>query len=50
MVDFDNEVIEIVGAAEPVTRFIGRPPKGPIVAPIVGILAPGVVWADPANR
>ena len=50
MVDFDDQVVESVVATEPVAWFIGRPTKGPVVAAVVRILAPGVGRADPAHR
>ncbi len=49
VVDLDDQVIEAVVAAEPVAWFIGRPPEGLVVAPVVWNLAPGVVRADVAH-
>lgn len=46
VVDFDNKIIEIVGAAQAVSWFTGRPPEGPIVAPVGGVLAPSVRRTD----
>jgi hypothetical protein len=48
MVDLDEGVVEAVIAPQPVTWFIGRPGKGPIVATIGGVLAPGIGTADTA--
>lgn len=42
VIDFDNKIIEVVGAAHVVSWFTGRPPEGPVVAPIARVLAPGV--------
>jgi len=50
MVDFDNEIVEAVGAPQPVTWFIGRPVEGPVVPPIGRVFAPGVVGANPPDR
>lgn len=46
VVDFDNEIIKAVAAAEPVAWSIGRAPKRSIVAPVGGVLAPRIVDAD----
>ena len=48
VVELDYDVVETVGAAQPVAWFIGRPPEGVIVAAIGGLLAPGIVRFDPA--
>src|SRR5690348_12750884 len=50
MVDLDEEIIEPVGALEPVAWFIGRPPERPVVAPVFGIFTPGIVRRDRPNR
>ena len=42
VVDFDEEVVEVVVAPEPVAWFIGRAPERPVVAPVGRVLAPGV--------
>ena len=49
VVDLDNEIVEAVFAPEPIAWFIGRAPKGPVVAPVARIFAPGVGAADPAH-
>jgi len=50
VVNFNNEIIEIVGAAEPISWFSGRAPKRSIVAPVGRVLAPCVQWTDAARR
>ena len=50
VVDFHNEIVEAIASAQAVAWFIGRPPESPVVAPIPGIFAPGIVWPDSANR
>jgi DNA-binding response OmpR family regulator len=50
VVDLDNEIVEVVLAAEPVAWFIGRALKGVVIAAIGRVLAPGVVRRDPAGR
>ena len=45
-----HEEFEAVGAAQPVAWFIGRPPEGVVVAPVMRVLAPGIVRADAAHR
>jgi len=50
MVDFDDEIVEVVVALEPIAWFSGRAPERPIVAPIGGILAPGIGGTDPPHR
>jgi hypothetical protein len=49
VVDFDNEIIEVVGAAQAVPWFTGRPLEWAVVAPIGGVLAPGVQRTDAAG-
>ena len=50
VIDFDNEVVEGVVAAQPVAWFIGRPAERAVIAPIRGVLAPGVVRPDATGR
>ena len=50
VVDFDDYVVEAVAAAEPVAWFIGRAPEAVVIAPVVRVLAPGIVRADAADR
>jgi hypothetical protein len=50
VVDFDNEVVKRVGAAQPVAWFTGRLPEWLIIAPILRVLAPGVGRTDAAKR
>src|SRR5580692_11218736 len=45
-----NATQPAVAAAQPVAWFIGRAPEGLVVAPVVRILAPGIVRADAADR
>ena len=46
MVDFNDKIVEAVGPPQAVAWFIGRPAKRPIVAPIMWVFAPGVIWPD----
>ena len=41
VVDFDDEIVQVVLPPEPVAWFSGRAAEGPVVAPVSGILAPG---------
>ncbi len=50
MVDFDDEIVEAVGAPQPVAWFIGRPVEGTVVPSIGRVFAPGVVGSDPPDR
>ena len=50
VIDLDDDVIEAVVAPQPVAWFIGRPPKGTVVAPVVGVFAPCVGRTDAADR
>jgi len=50
VVNFNNEIIEVVGAAEPISWFSGRAPERSIVAPVGRVLAPCVQWTDAARR
>src|SRR4249919_2133647 len=50
VVNFDNEIVEAVGAPQPVAWFIGRPVEGPVIPPIGRVFAPGVVGPDPPDR
>lgn len=49
VVDFDDHVVEVIVSAKPVAWFIGRPPEGLVVAPVVRVLAPGIVRPDAAH-
>lgn len=49
MINFDNEIIEVIAAAEPVAWFIGRSPEGAVVAAVGWVLAPSVGRADAAH-
>lgn len=46
VVDFNDKIVEIVIATQPVAWFIGRPMKWPVIAAVGGVLAPSVVEAD----
>jgi len=46
VVDFDNQIIEMVVSAQAIAWFIGRAAKWPIIAPVGGVLAPSVRRAD----
>ena len=50
VVDFDDQIVEPVGALKPVAWFIGRPPEWLVVAAILGIFAPGMVGRDRPDR
>ena len=50
MVDFDDQIIESIGALEPVPWFIGRPPERAVIASVRGVFAPGVVHRDSPDR
>jgi hypothetical protein len=50
VVDFDNQVVQPIGAAQKIAWFIGRAAKDPIVAPVGGVLTPGVGRPDWARR
>ena len=50
MVDFNNDIVEIVGSPQAVAWFIGRPVERPVVAPIMWVFAPGVGRPDSPNR
>jgi hypothetical protein len=50
VVDLNDEVVEAVGALEPVPRLAGPTPNGAVVAPVGRIFAPGVGRADTPQR
>ena len=50
VIDFDDQIVEPVGAFKPVAWFIGRPPEWPVVATVLGIFAPGLFWRDRPDR
>ena len=50
VVDLDNEVVEAIVTAQPVARFLGRARERAVIAPVVRVFAPGVMWADAADR
>ncbi len=49
VVDFNDKIVEIVVATQPVAWFIGRPMKRPVIAAVGRVLAPSVVEADRAH-
>jgi len=50
VVDLDNEVVERVGAGEPVGAAFLCHGYRPVIAPVRGILAPAVVRLNPPGR
>jgi len=50
MVDFDDKIVEPVGALEAVAWFIGRRAEWPVVAPVRGVLAPGIICRYAPDR
>lgn len=50
VVDFNNVIIEVVSAVQAISWFTGRPPEGPVITPIGGVLAPGVRGTDAPGR
>ena len=50
VVDFDDQVVKPIGALEAVAWFIGRPPERSVVAPVLGVFAPGIVSRDALDR
>ena len=49
VVNFDYEIVEAVGAPQPVAWFIGRPLEGPVIPPIGRVFAPGVGGPDASD-
>ena len=50
VIDLDNEIVEVVVAPEPVAAVIAIQLHRPVVVAAVGVLAPGVLGPDGANR
>src|SRR4051794_8702126 len=50
VVEFDDEIIRVVGAGQPIRIAGGRELDGPIVMAVGGILAPGIVLFDTPRR
>ena len=50
VVDFDDQVVKPIGALEAVAWFIGRPSERAVVAPVLGVFAPGNVSRDALDR
>ena len=50
MVDFDDEIVKPIVALEVVAWFIGRPPERQVVAPVLGVFAPGIVRSYATDR
>jgi hypothetical protein len=50
VVQFDNQIIELIGAPKPVTKSLRWYCDVAIVAPVCRILAPGVAVPDAAGR
>src|SRR5437588_9056182 len=49
VINFDNKIIELIIAPEPVAGASGRDFDMPVVAPISRVLAPGVAGTDRAR-
>lgn len=50
VIDFDDDVIQMILPPKPVAWFTGRPPKGAVIKPVAGVLAPYIGPADGADR
>ena len=50
VIDLDDEIVEMILAPEPVAGFIGPALERTIIAPVGGILAPGVVRSNRPDR
>ena len=50
VIDFDDDVVQAIPPPKPVAWFTGRPPKGAIITPVAGVLAPCIGRADGADR
>jgi len=50
VVDLDDEIIEMVGALEPVAALLASAPDPLVVVAIAGVLAPGVRAGDDPGR
>jgi len=50
MIDFDNDIIEMIGAAQPIAWFTGRSLDGAVIAPVGRVFAPSVSGTDASNR
>ena len=50
MIDLDDEIVEMVVAPEPIATVIAIQPYRPVVLAAVGVLTPGVLRPDGANR
>jgi len=50
VIDFDDNVVEAVVAAEPIARLVRQAAKRTVIAAIGRVLAPSVVGADAADR
>src|SRR5947209_13965429 len=50
VVEFDEEIVEVIVAPQTVARRIGREPDRPVIPAVVRIFAPGVRDADAAQR
>lgn len=50
VINFHNEIVQMVGASQPIAWFIGRPLDGAVIASVGRVFAPGVSGADAADR
>jgi hypothetical protein len=50
MIDFDDQIVKPIGTLEAVAWFIGRPPERAVVAPVLGVFAPGIVRRNSPDR
>ena len=50
VIDLDNEIIEVIGAFEAVTRMRAADPDRLVVMTVGRILAPGIIDLNGANR
>ena len=48
--ELDDDVVEMVGAGEPLLGLARRAVDQPVVAPVDHVVAPGIARADPARR
>src|SRR5262245_58512720 len=50
VVDFDDQVVEVIAAPEPVAGLVRAAPEWPVIAAVAGVLAPGIVLPDGPDR
>jgi hypothetical protein len=49
VIDLDDDVVQAILPPKPVAWFTGRSPKGAIITPVAGVLAPRIGRADGAD-